>query len=47
MECWSNGVLKEPTQVENRALAFTNTPILQYSSTPNQLAIVIAKAIEV
>jgi hypothetical protein len=34
MEWWSNGVMKKPIQVEIRVLAFANTPILQYSSTP-------------
>jgi hypothetical protein len=46
MERWSNGVLKGPIQVENGAFAFCNTPILQYSSTPKQLAIFTGKAIE-
>jgi hypothetical protein len=31
MECWSNGVMKDVIQVECRTLAFSNTPILQYS----------------
>jgi tetratricopeptide (TPR) repeat protein len=34
MEWWSNGVMKGLIQVEAKALAFSNTPILQYSSTP-------------
>jgi hypothetical protein len=34
MEWWSNGVMKEPIQVEIRAFVFANTPILQYSNTP-------------
>ena len=46
MEWWSNGVMKGLIQVEIRAFAFSNTPILQYSSTPKQLAIFAGKAIE-
>ena len=46
MEWWSNGVMKEPFQVEIRAFAFANTPILQESSTPKKLAIFTGKAIE-
>jgi len=46
MEWWSNGVMKKTIQVEIRAFAFANTPILQYSSTPKQLAIFTGKAIE-
>jgi hypothetical protein len=46
MEWWSSGVMKRPIQVEIRAFAFANTPILQYSSTPKQLAIFTSKAIE-
>jgi hypothetical protein len=33
-------------QVESRALAFSNTSILQYSSTPKALVVLTAKAIE-
>jgi len=43
---WSNGVMKKPAHFEIRAFAFTNTPILQYSSTPKRLAIFTGKAIE-
>jgi len=46
MEWWSNGVMKGLIQVEIRAFAFSNTPILQNSSTPKQLAIFTDKAIE-
>jgi hypothetical protein len=46
MEWWSNGVMKGLIQLEIRALAFANTPILQYSSTPKQLAIFTGIAIE-
>jgi len=34
MEWWSNGVMKGMIVVEPGALAFSNTPILQYSNTP-------------
>ena len=30
---WSGGVMEGPIQVEIRAFAFANTPILQYSKT--------------
>jgi hypothetical protein len=43
MEWWSNGVMKEPIQVQIRAFAFTNTPILQYSKSTRNLT---GKAIE-
>jgi hypothetical protein len=46
MEWWSNGVMKGPIQVEIRAFAFGNTPILQYPSTPKQLAIFTGKSIQ-
>jgi len=46
MEWWSNGVMKGPIQVEIRAFAFTNTPILRYSGTPKQLAIFTGKVIQ-
>jgi hypothetical protein len=46
MEWWSHGVMKGPIQVEIRPFTFANTPILQYSSTPKQLAIFTGKAIE-
>jgi hypothetical protein len=46
MEWWSNGGMKRPVQVESRGFAFANTPILQYSNTPKQLAILTGKAIE-
>jgi hypothetical protein len=36
MEWWSNGVMKEPIQVGNRAFAFSNTPVLQYSKNSSQ-----------
>jgi hypothetical protein len=42
MEWWSNGVMKEPIQVEIRACAFANTPS---SNTPKQLAIFTGKTI--
>jgi hypothetical protein len=42
--CWSHGVMKKTIQVEIRAFAFANTPILQYSSTPRKLAIFTDKA---
>jgi hypothetical protein len=35
--------MKGPIQVEIRAFVFANTPILQYSSTPKELAILIGK----
>ena len=38
--------MKGLIQVEIRAFAFSNTPILQNSSTPKQLAIFTDKAIE-
>jgi hypothetical protein len=37
MEWWSNGVMKGPIQIESRAFAFSNTPILQYSTTARNL----------
>jgi hypothetical protein len=37
MEWWSNGVMKGLIQVEIRALAFANTPILQYSKTAHSV----------
>ena len=46
LEWWSNGVMKGLIQVEIRAFALSNTPILQYSSAPKQLAIFAGKAIE-
>jgi hypothetical protein len=46
MEWWSNGVTKERIQVEIWALVFSNTPILQCSSSPKLLAIFTGKAIE-
>jgi hypothetical protein len=46
MEWWSNGVMKGPIQIEIQAFAFSNTPMLQYSSTPKQFAIFTGKAIE-
>jgi hypothetical protein len=46
MQWWSNGVMKGLIQVEIRAFAFSNTPILQYSNTPKQLAIFTGRAIE-
>jgi hypothetical protein len=33
MEWWSNGVMKGVVQFEIRALAFANTPLLQYAET--------------
>ena len=44
MERWSNGVMI--IQVEIRASAFFNTPILQYSSTPKTLAIFTDQALQ-
>jgi hypothetical protein len=44
MEWWSDGVMI--MQVEFRALAFSDTPILQYSDTPKALVIFSGKAIE-
>ena len=38
--------MKKPIQVENRAFAFANTPILQYSSTPIQRAIFTGDGIQ-
>jgi len=38
--------MKKPIQIEIRAFAFANTPILQYYSTPQQLEIFTGKAIE-
>ncbi len=46
MEWWSNGVMEGPLHFEMRAFAFANTPILQYSSTPKQLANFTGKAIQ-
>jgi hypothetical protein len=46
MEWRSNGVMKGLIQVEIRAFAFANTPILQYSSTPKELAIFTGTAIQ-
>ena len=46
MEWWSNGVMKGPIQVEIRDFAFANTPILQHSSTPEELAIFTGTAIQ-
>ncbi len=46
LEWWSNGVMKGLIQVEIRALALSNTPALQYSSTPKQLAIFTGNVIE-
>jgi len=46
MEWWSNGVMKRLIQVAVQVLAFSNTPILQYSSTPKQLAIFTDKAMQ-
>jgi hypothetical protein len=46
MECWSAGVMKGPFQVESWAFHFANTPILQYSSTPKQFAILTDKTIQ-
>jgi hypothetical protein len=47
MEWWSNGVMKGLIEVEIRALGFSKTPILQYSSTPKQLAISTGQATEI
>jgi hypothetical protein len=38
--------MKGAIQIEIRAFAFSNPPILQYSSTPQQLAIFTGKAID-
>jgi hypothetical protein len=38
--------MKGPIQVEIRAFAFANTPTLQFSNNPQQLAIFTGKAIE-
>jgi hypothetical protein len=46
MELWSNGVMKGPIQVGIRAFAFANTPILQYSSTPKELAIFTGRTMQ-
>jgi hypothetical protein len=43
MEWWSSGVMREPVQIEIRVFAFADTPILQYSSTPKQLAFLPAE----
>jgi hypothetical protein len=37
MEWWSNGVMKGSIQIEIGALAFSNTPILQYSEIARNL----------
>jgi hypothetical protein len=37
LEWWSNGVMKKLIQVEIRAFAFSNTPILQHSKTARHL----------
>jgi len=47
MERWSNGVMKGLIQIEIRVLAFSNTPMLQYSSTPKQLAIFAGEVTEI
>jgi hypothetical protein len=47
MEWWSNGVMKGLIEIEFRALAFSNTPILHHSSTPKPLGIFPGKAIEI
>jgi hypothetical protein len=46
MEWWSNGVMKRIIQVEIGAFASSNTPTLQYSSTPKRLAIFTGKAMQ-
>jgi hypothetical protein len=46
MEWWSNGVMKRIVRVEIGALAFPNTPILPYSSTPKPLVILTAKPLK-
>jgi hypothetical protein len=46
MEWWSNGVMKGRIQFEICLFGFCNTPILQYSDTPKELAIFTGKAIE-
>jgi hypothetical protein len=46
MEWLSNGVMKRQIQVEIMAFAFVNTPILQYSSTPIELAIFAGRAMQ-
>jgi len=46
MELWSNGVMKGPIQVGIRAFAFANTPTLQYSSTPKELAIFTGRTMQ-
>jgi len=38
--------MKELMQVEIWAFVFSNTPVLQYSSTPKQLAIFTGKVIQ-
>jgi hypothetical protein len=43
MEWWSN---EKTNSSQIRAFVFTNTPILQYSSTPKALAIFTGKAME-
>jgi len=45
MELWSDGVMI--VLVKILVLAFTNTPILQCSSTPKRLAIFISEANEI
>jgi hypothetical protein len=45
MEWWSNGVMNALIYVGILALAFSNTPTLQYSSTPKDLAAFTVKAI--
>jgi hypothetical protein len=48
MEWWSNGVMQKLSKVESFGfLAFSNTPILQYSRTPKHYVIFPRKAIEI
>ena len=46
MEWWSDGVMKGLIQVEVATLAFSGTPILQYSNTPKEPAIFTGKTIQ-
>jgi hypothetical protein len=43
MEWWSNGVMTRPIHIKFGFSFFSNTPTLQYSSTPKEIALVPAK----
>jgi hypothetical protein len=46
MEWWSDGVMQKLFRIESGDLAFSNTPILQNSSTTKPLDMFTGKAIE-